>query len=294
MPTEHKGHKMDKISVNDLLYHNKNQDHTPRVLYHYTTFESFLRIIDKGTLKLGSLSNMNDPYEFVDRHHGLIEDDDLSLAESADHLHKHTLAHQERSNMVRLASLAIDLNDGNLLHRGWNLWNMWTLYGHSHKEVCLIFDFKKLIKSFETHCESNGIRCYHKAITYTDDIEQYENMFWCTYDSFTDAEHIDHLFTKPNSYEKEQEYRLLIIDSTLKDSSTPAFVPVKSALCGMVAGFRFPYSHKLTDTMVSAINTLGYNLSWFYFNNQIDLYDQLQDYAHDKKLYSILSGPTED
>lgn len=32
----------------------------------------------------------------------------------------------------------------------------------------------------------------------------------------------------------------------------------------------------------------------FYFNNQIDLYDQLQDYSHDKKLYSLLTEFTED
>ena len=271
------------ICRNDLLYHGLNPGNEPRFLYHYTSFESALKILDTGKLMLRSLSNMNDPYEFLPRNHGVAGHGSPSNEELSIAVAKNKHAHIERSNDVRMVSFSVDCDDGEILHKGWNLYSNWTWYGRNHTGVCLVFDYDHLVNEFHSYFDKLSCKHTHDRIKYATEFDTYEDMFWKPHESFTDVTHICHLFTKPDSYECEQEYRFLVVDEKLDNPNTPVFMPIKTSLCGLVTGYKFPLSNKLTDGIITACNRLGYNLSWFYFNNSFE--DPLGSYANDKDLY---------
>ena len=254
---------MSKIIVNDLYYRGLNSaDGTPRYLYHYTTFESFLKIIETGTLKMCSLSGMNDPYEFIPRNHGVCLRGNPTDAECFDAVRNNELAHAERTNGVRIASLSADNPDGCMQHKGWFLLNMWASYANDSRGVCLAFDYEKLTNEFTDFCRKNGVRNKSGRITYYSELDDVEDMFDSPCSSFTDKSHIGHLFVKPDSFEKEQEYRLLAIDETLTSPTTPIFIPCKTSLCGVITGCKFPFFHTV-PALRDGFNQLGYDLEWF-------------------------------
>lgn len=255
---------MTNLTTNDLCRYWVKPDGTPKYLYHYTSFESFKKIVANGTLKLGALADMNDPYEFLNRKHGIVSDGNPTNEELASKFAKHIAAHTERTNCVRLASLAADLNDGIMLHKGWYLLNMWTLYGRNHTGVCLVFDYDSLKTELDAYCNELRIDGMLNPITYVTNFDDIEDMFWSPV-SFIDESHVNHLFMKPDCYEKEQEYRLLIINKQLVDSSTPVFVPIKTAIRGVITGYKFPhkeYDNELNE-VISNLNKNGYNISQF-------------------------------
>lgn len=258
---------MNNITTHDLYHYGFKPDGTPKYLYHYTTFDSFIQIVKNGTLKLCALTGMNDPYEFLSRNNGIIREGDPTNEELASKLAKNIVAHKERTNCVRLASLAADSNDGIMLHKGWNLLNMWTLYGRNHTGVCLVFDYDSLKTEVDAYCSEVHINGMLKPITYVTNFDAIEDMFWNPV-SFIDNEHIYHLFTKPDCYEKEQEYRLLVINKQLVDSSTPVFIPINTAIRGVITGYKFPhktYDNELNE-VISNLNNIGYNISQFELN----------------------------
>lgn len=274
------------IDVNDLTYHgikNANGKAQPRFLYHYTSFDSALKIFDAGKLMMRSLSNMNDPFEFLNRNHGVFYNGCPTGKELSSMVTKHTHAHAERSNGVRMAAFSVDNEDHKILHKGWNLFSNWTWYGQNHAGVCLVFDYEHLVNDFNSYFDNSSCKHEHGLITYAADFDTYEDMFGEPHESFTDETHIDHLFTKPDSYEREQEYRFLIVDAKMDNPNTPVFMPIKTSLCGVITGYKFPLSNKLTDGIITACNNLGYNLSWFYFDNTFG--NPLRSYANDKELY---------
>lgn len=230
---------------------------------------------------------MNDPYEFLNRNHGIFMEGDPTNEEVANNLAKNSAAHKERTNCVRLASLAADSNDEIMLHKGWNLLNMWTLYGRNHTGVCLVLDYDSLKTELEAYCNELHIEGMLKPITYVTKFNNIEDMFWESV-SFIDESHINHLFTKPDCYEKEQEYRMLIINKHLNDPYTPVFIPIKNALRGVITGYNFPYKDcdiphrdKALNEIIVGINERGYNISWFDFNKHkgFDPDDPLYSYT---------------
>lgn len=253
---------MSKIEEKDLSIFGLNRDDTPRFLYHYTTFESFLKIIETGQLKMCSLSGMNDPYEFVQRTPSVYLRGNPTDAECFDAVRKNKLAHTERANCVRLASLSVDNQDCCIQHKGWFLLNMWASYADDHRGVCLVFDYEKLTNEFTDFCQKNGVRCNKGRIMYKSELDGVEDMFGTPCSSFTDESHIDHLFVKPDCFEKEQEYRLLAIDESLTSPTTPLFIPCKHSLCGVITGCEFPFS-RTVPVLRDGFNQLGYDLEWF-------------------------------
>lgn len=245
------------IRISDLTRHGFNSDGTPIFLYHYTNIESAIKILTTGNLLMNSLGNMNDPWEFLCRTPYVISDGDPSIQESLEMVRKNKLAHEERNKYVQLVSLAMDKVDScSILHKGWNLLSMWTLYGNNHAGACLIFDFKSLCRSFDDMCRNKNIAHECRHIDYVDDLDDLEDMFHQPIASFVDSAHVKHLFTKPDNYAPEQEYRFISINPNLSDTNSREKIPIKSAIRGIITGYRYnqvkpQYENQLVNALTS-------------------------------------------
>ena len=120
----------------------KEQFEQTEKLYHFTSFDTAMKIIESNRLKFGRLNNMNDIHEndkivFVDAKGQPI---DKFPSDVLDALH-------DEIYKYRQISLSIDSKDEK--KQGFDLHQMWGLYADKGEGVCLVFDQKELEKNFE-------------------------------------------------------------------------------------------------------------------------------------------------
>ncbi len=99
-------------------------------LFHYTTFESFLKIFYSGKLKFGDAVNLNDILE-KNKQMGASNLKQLPLL----------FALRDTLNSYRQISFTMDFEDNK---RGCMSNSMWYHYGDKYNGVCIEFDFEKI------------------------------------------------------------------------------------------------------------------------------------------------------
>jgi len=158
-------------------------------LYHYTTFESFWKILENGTIKLSSILGLNDKSE--------LNFTDLSTIKQ--NYHPTRMNKFSRTFIFSLSKLEDNLNQ-------------WRLYGDDGQGVCLFFKPKNI---FSIARDPN---LQLREIFYGDDVvkifrrikaavEKVENAIFLT--DFNENRH----FFKKNDYEYEEEVRFLLFDN---------------------------------------------------------------------------------
>ena len=176
----------------------KEQFEKTEKLYHFTSFDTALKIIESNCLRYGKLNNMNDIHEndkivFVDaNNHPTDKFPSDVLDELYDEIYKY-----------RQISLTADDNEGD--KDGFDLHQMWGLYADKGEGVCLIFDKKELEKGF-------GSATLHDRVSYDKTVDSYYISLSNTADkvSVEIREHANEIFFhKRREWEHEQEYRLL-------------------------------------------------------------------------------------
>ena len=176
----------------------KEQFEKTEKLYHFTSFDTALKIIESNHLRYGRLNNMNDIHEndkivFVDaNNHPTDKFPSDVLDELYDEIYKY-----------RQISLTADDNEGD--KDGFDLHQMWGLYADKGEGVCLIFDKKELEKGF-------GSATLHDRVSYDKTVDSYYISLSNTADkvSVEIREHANEFFFhKRREWEHEQEYRLL-------------------------------------------------------------------------------------
>ena len=176
----------------------KEQFEKTEKLYHFTSFDTALKIIESNHLRYGRLNNMNDIHEndkivFVDaNNHPTDKFPSDVLDELYDEIYKY-----------RQISLTADDNEGD--KDGFDLHQMWGLYADKGEGVCLIFDKKELEKGF-------GSAALHDRVSYDKTVDSYYISLSNTADkvSVEIREHANEIFFhKRREWEHEQEYRLL-------------------------------------------------------------------------------------
>lgn len=176
----------------------KEQFEKTEKLYHFTSFDTALKIIESNSLRYGRLNNMNDIHEndkivFVDaNNHPTDKFPSDVLDELYDEIYKY-----------RQISLTADDNEGD--KDGFDLHQMWGLYADKGEGVCLIFDKKELEKGF-------GSATLHDRVSYDKTVDSYYISLSNTADkvSVEIREHANEIFFhKRREWEHEQEYRLL-------------------------------------------------------------------------------------
>ena len=176
----------------------KEQFEKTEKLYHFTSFDTALKIIESNRLRYGRLNNMNDIHEndkivLVDaNNHPTDKFPSDMLDELYDEIYKY-----------RQISLTADDKEGD--KDGFDLHQMWGLYADKGEGVCLIFDKKELEKGF-------GSAALHDRVSYDKTVDSYYISLSNTADkvSVEIREHANEIFFhKRREWEHEQEYRLL-------------------------------------------------------------------------------------
>ena len=73
------------------------------------------------------------------------------------------------------------------------------------------------------------------------------------------------MFTKPDNYAPEQEYRFVAINHKLTNSDTPEIMDIKSSIRGIITGYRYS-SAGILDNQLTDLIAL-YNISRFEMNS---------------------------
>ena len=176
----------------------KEQFEKTEKLYHFTSFDTALKIIESNRLRYGRLNNMNDIHEndkivLVDaNNHPTDKFPSDVLDELYDEIYKY-----------RQISLTADDKEGD--KDGFDLHQMWGLYADKGEGVCLVFDKKELEKGF-------GSAVLHNRVSYDKAVDSYFISLSNTTDkvSVEIREHANEIFFhKRREWEHEQEYRLL-------------------------------------------------------------------------------------
>ena len=176
----------------------KEQFQQTEKLYHFTSFDTALKIIESNRLRFGRLNNMNDLHEnnkiaFVDGNSNPIDKFPSDILDALlDEIYNY-----------RQISLTSDTKAGD--KDGFDLHQMWGLYADKDEGVCLVFDKNELKKSY-------GNDVVYERVSYDETVESY-------YVSFSNSsseiarevkEHASSIFFhKRKEWEHEQEYRLL-------------------------------------------------------------------------------------
>jgi len=206
------------------------------LLFHYTKFESALKIITTKRLLFGDFSKMNDISESYREVYNELAEDELRKYQSL--------------------SFTIDKRD----KRAFEIDSLWGYYAEKGNGVCLAFDKKRIIKEF------NNINGFHRRgkIHY---LRNFTNAIFLNAKTKgevikeIEAKYEDIFFTKSLDWTKENEYRLL----TKNETFTPSFLNIDDALVAVILclplenevedSYEYNLLKKLTDVPILHYHT---------------------------------------
>lgn len=226
-------------------------------LYHYTSAATLAKILETGSLRMGPYSGTNDPRETAEWSPTITLDSVDDMAAPTEEIAQLWLQTRTRDirDGVKLACFTLDAEVQPPgwefpFYRGWARARMWHQYADKHTGACLVFDRAQWDQSLDALSRVNGFAWHQGRVEYKDAaFGEFKSSL-----SFSSTElragkaeerlrqiveaHRDELFFKKNrDWESENEFRYLAIS----DSETE-FVPITSALVGIVLGEGFPHT----------------------------------------------------
>ena len=166
-------------------------------VFHFTKFESALRIIATKSLKFGRFDNMNDIAEVKRDVYGMIPTDRIN---------------KELSNYQSI-SLTLDKPS----HRGFKIDPLWGHYAQGGNGACLVFDIEKLSQRvFEQFGENATIDKIHYLSEHTNAVFTEGNSQEAV-EKYIRDNLKDIFFTKSIDWEYEQELRILIKEDSSEE-----------------------------------------------------------------------------
>lgn len=179
----------------------KEQFEKTEKLYHFTSFDTALKIIESNRLRFGRLDNMNDIHEadkimFVNENGQLF---DKFPSKLLDALH---------DEVYRYRQISLTADDPEGGKKGFDLHQMWGLYADKGEGVCLVFDKCELEKNYDM------INIQKQRVIYNN-TEELKSFVISLSQKLEDvpAEIKNNIteifFHKRKEWEHEQEYRLL-------------------------------------------------------------------------------------
>lgn len=190
-------------------------------LYHFTSFDTALKIIDSNRLRFGKLTNMND----------LHENDKIACVGSdgmpfrvfpSDVLDALT----NEIYKYRQISLTCDKEgkkgkEGKEGKEGFDLHQMWGLYASKGEGVCLVFDRQELCRCFDRLDRT----IYNDIVVYDEELDSAVISYSESPDEVVKEinEQVAKIFFhKRKEWEHEQEYRLLMrCENPMKEEYLP-------------------------------------------------------------------------
>lgn len=161
-----------------------------RKLYHYTSFNTFVKIWDTKKLKFGTLTEVNDIFEMNGRIK--VNPQQIPLI----------FAYRDIRNSYKQMSFTMDYDS---YIKGCMSPLMWGIYGDKRKGVCIEFDYKKLnipndwFKDIVNYCPA-----VNSSIFIPSHIRTIKNI-----KEFIKKKSKEMFFTKQESWQGENEFRLI-------------------------------------------------------------------------------------
>lgn len=223
-------------------------DNEGKILAHYTSKEVAVKyILPEMRVRFNPILKSNDPFEYRNKINGVSAFNfdrkefnktwnDVNEYSRLTTLKARIFCCSASFNQEGIEPLVKNSAFGNMM--------MWDRYGDKHCGVSLLFNKEKLLESFDKLNEN--YRMVKSDSIYYDEIE--ENLVDIR------TVQIDHLknpqdlvynhynkyleplfFSKDSTWEKENEYRFIIID----DSREDIYLSIKDAMIGIVVGDKF-------------------------------------------------------
>lgn len=167
--------------------------YTGNHLFHYTKFDSALKIIATRSIRFGDFRNMNDIAEVKREVYGIISPEII-----------------ERE-LEKYRSISLTLDDSS--RRGFSIDPLWGHYAQGGNGVCLVFDKGKLMQDITNQF---GTRVTIAPIKYP---QEFTNAIFTEGDTreavekYVEKRIYDIFFTKSIDWEYEQELRILLKDN---------------------------------------------------------------------------------
>lgn len=236
------------------FYFVSSQD---QYLYHYTKSETlFKKILPSHSLRLGSMSETNDPRESKDWLFGFGTNGDFGNLSDTEWMRlkqESTRMAKQHSKLICFTTdteKAVGMGIDHIWERGFCMPRMWAQYAENHSGVCLILDRNEFRSCITQSCQ--------KETDLFEDYVQYKNRsqapsltnnpFIIDYDlvkktgtenavqSHVRSFRKELFFEKSIDWSQEREFRWLMWDHVHKDYA----VPLGNSLKGIVVGELFP------------------------------------------------------
>jgi len=195
----------------------------PTKLYHYTSFDVFLKfILPEKRLKFSRFGQSRDPYEFIpyDFEFGMFPywQDDCTKSEQKELL-KQLSGFNDYWTNSRFLSFVVEGPDIGI---GSKKPRMWEQYGNRHDGVCLEFSFDQIIINFEaitSQLKFQGEIKYRQNLNPYSFLRDYLNVIQeLSNPNYLKTSFKDLFFYKDEDYRQEKEYRFLVLNNDIENN----------------------------------------------------------------------------
>jgi len=235
------------------------------VVAHYTDQETlFSHILPKMTLKLGRLSNTNDPRETKEWAFPSIK------SETADVISRHEQANKRLNEVLRnRAYVACGTRDQHANKFDCYLRpRMWAQYGDRHRGACLVIDAEALTSEIEHAFPNDQVRS--EPIDYSDDMPfetpvKFTDPFHNSVDEFIKNQERYFLLQKHPDWKDENEHRWIVIADVARDDNR--YVSLEHSLLAVVLGVDCPRLNALIDIFPKSSDVLIGKMEWIFMDH---------------------------
>lgn len=224
-------------------------------LYHYTTFESAVKIITSKTMLFSKIERLND----INESSGY-----KILFSDIDGQKEEVKRYEDLHKNLKQISFTTD----KVVKKGFAIPAMWGHYASRGSGVCLVFDrvqFQSIFKRPEYYCNEVKYKEYKDLSAICYDKEMYPDI-----DDFV-REYVDDIFlVKTPDWKYEQEFRLIVINSELNS------IDISNVLVGVIL-YNRNYENFINSIEYKALSTIEKDLFFLRYtttdDNGYNLYD---------------------
>ena len=245
-------------------------------LYHYTKFDTAIKILESHSLRFGRLHNMNDIHEndklsYVNTKGTLINSFPSDVLDAID------------CEMAKYRQISLTADDDKQDKLGFDLHQMWGLYADKGQGVCLVFDKDMLCKQIDD-------AVLHKIVSYDTSVESFYIATPKVYKSIQrniqeQAEKL--FFHKRKEWEHEQEYRIIKYCSNLKKEE---YLDYGKALKFIILNSAIEYSDVVKfKEMIDNLNKHAKEIPILIYGNGLLDYSLL-DINHTETIWTSSNG----
>lgn len=190
------------MEIDEIINNFKNK----KKLYHYTSFETGMKIILSQTLLFGRVSDLNDINEL----YRPIQSPQVGFENWVE------------ADKLRDEYQQISLTEDTKYRMGFDIPAMWGHYASKGTGVCIVFDQDALLSKIPKNCKS-------KAITYRKEINPNLEVVR-TAKGKVKIKEFNTLFIKSSDWKYEQEYRIIVHS----DSSDRVKLPINDTMMAVI------------------------------------------------------------